>query len=612
MNNINSILLTDAYKLSHHMQYPENTTLVFSNFTPRSDKHAPKACQNKGIITFGIQMVLQYIKEHFDQNFFFTKERGDDSLVWNAANLVELKKKAIDPVKKELDTYLNTDYDMSHFEKLWDLGYLPLEVRALDEGVICPIKVPMLTIHNTLDEFYWLPNFLETIISNLLWKPITSATIALSYRQILEKWADKTSPESKEFVLWQGHDFSFRGLDSIDATIFSGLGHLTSFYGTDSLPTVSGARYYYDTQGFVAGSVPATEHSVMCAGSKEDELGTFRRLLQTYPNGILSVVSDTWDLWNVATVILPALKDEIMSRDGKLVIRPDSGKPADILCGESGHYEDIGKWYKHEESPVEHPGYFEDYLLEEVREDTPHGEHGATEWENTYIINGKLYHAKIDNISWNRHDKQYYYIDMWEKANIVVTEVDWIPQDKGIVEILWDVFGGTINEQGYKVLDSHIGAIYGDSITLEIAEEICSRLEAKGFASTNVVLGIGSFTYQYNTRDTFGFAMKATYVEKRVEGNFSMEEGSVKLNYKTEGFEIFKDPVTDSGMKKSAKGLLKVLKTADTGEYFLVDQCSWEDVIAEDNELKIVFKDGEFVQRTTFDEIRERINTLLK
>jgi nicotinamide phosphoribosyltransferase len=173
----------------------------------------------------------------------------------------------------------------------------------------------------------------------------------------------------------------------------------------------------------------------MCSGGKDDEIGTFRRLLETYPTGILSVVSDTWDLWKVCTEHVVTLKEEIMARDGKLVIRPDSGNPADILCG-----------------------------------------------LNT---GPDMYHTKIA----------------------------LYPAYKGVIELLWDVFGGTINEQGYKVLDPHIGAIYGDSITIERAEEICKRLEDKGFASTNVVLGIGSFTYQYNTRDTFGFAMKATYVE---------------------------------------------------------------------------------------------------
>lgn len=562
MNNLNSIFLTDGYKTGHHVQYPLNTTLVFSNFTPRSDKYAPEVCRDKGVVVFGIQLVLQYLKDHFDNNFFFTKERGDSSLVWNAGLNMELKRKAIDPIKKELSMYLNTEYDTTHFEELWDLGYLPLEIRALDEGTICPIKVPMLTINNTLPEFYWLPNFLETILSNLLWKPVTSATIAFAYRQILEKWAIKTNPEAKEFVLWQGHDFSMRGLDSIDATISSGLGHLTSFYGTDSLPPLIGARYYYGETEFVGGSVFATEHSVMCAGSKEDELGTFKRLLETYPSGILSVVSDTWDLWNVITNILPKIKDDILTRDGKLVIRPDSGDPTDILCGRKipsfSNFSDV-----------------EDYFYKN--------------------INGNLIFRVNDGV---------FKVIVHSGNDFKYESYNMIPEDIGVIELLWDLFGGTINEQGYKVLDSHIGAIYGDSITTDRAEEICSRLEKKGFASTNVVLGIGSYTYQYNTRDTFGFAMKATYVEKTYNtGQFA---GGMDV---TEGYEIFKDPITDSGMKKSARGLLKVVK--NDGVLELKDGIEWADIEDNDNELKLVFMNGKLLRQTTLTEIRKRINKLL-
>ena len=415
---MNSLLLTDGYKTSHNKQYPENTTLVFSNFTPRSDKHANPQLQNKGVVVFGVQLMLQQLHEHFEENFFKTKERQEFEIshltgfqeALAQQELYKIKKSVINPIKKELDMYLGTDYDVSHFEALWDLGYLPIEVRALDEGSICPIRTPMLTIHNTLPEFFWVTNYLETIISNLLWKPITSATIAKGYRDLLNAWALKTT-RTIEGVEWQGHDFSMRGMDSIDAVISSGLGHLTSFNGTDSLPAIWGARHYYGETDFVAGSVPATEHSVMCAGSKEDELGTFKRLMETYPTGILSVVSDTWDLWNVITNILPQLKEQILARDGKLVIRPDSGDPVDILCGHS-------------------------YSIKEIP-----------------------------------------------------SEVS--PVAKGVVELLWDIFGGTINEQGYKVLNPHIGAIYGDSITLERADNICRRLEAKGFASTNVVFGIG-------------------------------------------------------------------------------------------------------------------------
>jgi nicotinamide phosphoribosyltransferase len=148
---------------------------------------------------------------------------------------------------------------------------------------------------------------------------------------------EKTDKERAWFIDWQGHDFSMRGMDSVDAVISSGLGHLTSFLGSDSLPTIYGARKYYGAEDMVCGSVNATEHSVMCAGGKEDEVETFRRLLETYPTGILSVVSDTWDLWKVCTEHVVTLKEEILARDGKLVIRPDSGDPVQaVLLGLKG------------------------------------------------------------------------------------------------------------------------------------------------------------------------------------------------------------------------------------------------------------------------------------
>lgn len=546
---MNSILLTDGYKLSHHQQYPEGTTLVFSNFTPRSDSHAPEGAKG-GVVVFGIQMMLQMIHEHFAENFFKTEER----IIYSDSErrLAMLKKQVLTELKTELDYYLGGDYDVTHFEKLWDLGYLPIEVRALGEGTICPIRVPMLTIHNTDEDFYWLPNFLETIISNLLWKPVTSATLARAYKTTLVQWAAKTDENNIGFVDWQGHDFSMRGLDSVDATIASGLGHLTSFSGTDSLPAVYGARKYYDAEGFVAGSVPATEHSVMCAGSKEDELGTFKRLLDIYPTGIVSVVSDTWDLWNVITNILPQLKEQILGRDGKLVIRPDSGDPVDILCGlNSSSY---GNTYS-----------------------------GSNEADSNGVI---------------RYNSQQSPIKDEHGVSGVPPNH---PAVKGVIELLWDIFGGTINEQGYKVLDPHIGAIYGDSITLARANEICRRLQAKGFASTNVVLGIGSFTYQYNTRDTYGMAMKATYVE--IEENFYASPESLEPGIRTKGREIFKDPVTDSGMKKSAKGLLKVIE--EKGTLSLKDGITWDELEQDDNLLKIRYKDGQFFNTTTLEEIRE-------
>jgi nicotinamide phosphoribosyltransferase len=514
---MNPLFLTDGYKTGHHQQYPKGTTLVYSNFTPRSNKYAPNGCER--VVSFGQQMVVQQIHEAF-QNEFFSKPKDE----------------VCGEMKRELSLYLGTDYDVSHFEALHDLGYLPINVKAIKEGTLVPIKVPVLTIYNTHADFYWITNYLETIISNLLWKPMTSATIAHTYRKVLTKWQEKTDAERGWFIDWQGHDFSMRGMDSVDAVISSGLGHLTSFSGTDSLPTLYGARKYYGETGFVGGSVNATEHSVMCAGGSDDEVGTFRRLIETYPTGILSVVSDTWDLWKVCTEHVVTLKEEILARDGKLVIRPDSGDPVDIICGHlKGNEEESYKQYR-------------------------------------------------DKIYQMRKDKG------------IVLDMDKIAPEKGVIELLWDVFGGTINEQGYKVLDSHIGAIYGDSITIDRANEICKRLETKGFASTNVVLGIGSFTYQFNTRDTFGFAMKATYVE--------VNKPKFNGDFNPEGREIFKDPITDDGTKKSATGLLCVTKHNENG-YMLVDKVSWT---AEGNgELQTIYNDGKFENYTTLEEIRERL-----
>jgi nicotinamide phosphoribosyltransferase len=239
-------------------------------------------------------------------------------------------------------------------------------------------------------------------------------------------------------------------------------------------------------------------------GTQGDEIGTFERLIrEVYPAGIVSIVSDTWDFWQVITDFLPRLKSHILARDGKVVIRPDSGDPVKIIIGDPS-------------APVGSPEF------------------------------------------------------------------------KGAIECMWETFGGITTPKGYKLLDPHIGLIYGDSITTERQLAILEGLKKKGFASYNVVLGIGSYTYEYVTRDTFGFAMKATYGE--VDGV---------------GRDIFKDPKTDDGTKKSAKGLMQVYRDAKTGKLALKDQCTWEEEAQ--GELKTVFKDGKLVVDWTLAEIRERV-----
>jgi nicotinamide phosphoribosyltransferase len=479
----NPFLLTDYYKVGHVFQYPEKTELVYSNLTPRNSRLKDV----DDMVFFGLQYFLkEYLLNYFNQHFF-----------------QQPKEKVIQEYKRRISTSLGTGLPTyEHLEKLHDLGYLPIKIKALPEGSKVPMRVPCITLVNTKAEFYWLTNFLETLLSAIVWQPCTSATIAHTYRKLLDKYAVETGMPA-DFVQWQGHDFSFRGMSSLETAVLSGMGHLLSFSGTDTIPAIDALEEYYNANAdkeLIGGSVAATEHSVMCSGSKDGELETFKRLItKVYPDGIVSIVSDTWDLWKVCTEYLPALKSTILARNGKVVIRPDSGNPVKIICGDP---------------------------------------------------DGKT-----------------------------------IQEKKGVVELLWDVFGGSITDKGYKLLDPHIGAIYGDSINLERAEAICEVLKAKGFAS-QVVFGIGSFTYQYNTRDTFGTAMKATYVV--IDG---------------EGREIFKNPITDDGTKKSATGLLSVKK--ENNKFVLYDKVSWEEEAK--SELKTVFKDGKMVKEYSLAEIRAEL-----
>lgn len=497
---INPLTAADFYKTGHIFQYPEGTQVVYSNFTPRSAKHANfnKDTFDNKVVMFGLQGFIKW--------FLID--------TWNTEFFNKPKEQVVEKYRQRLVNALGPNADnVAHIEALHDLGYLPIEIKAIEEGNRVNIGVPVFTIKNTIPEFFWVTNYLESVMSAELWKPITSATIAYEYRKIIDRWSVVTGAPDW-FSMWQGHDFSMRGLSGVHDAASSGSGHLLSFAGTDSISAIDYLEDYYNADAnkeLVGGSVPATEHSVMAMGTKEAEIETFRRLItEIYPEGIVSIVSDTWDFWQVITVFSKVLKNDILNRRvnglgaAKVVFRPDSGDPVKIIAGDP---------------------------------DAPEGS----------------------------------------------------PEFKGAVECLWDIFGGDMTEKGYKSLNQRVGLIYGDSITLERAERILSRLAAKGFASSNVVFGIGSYTYQYNTRDTFGMAMKATY---------GVVQGV--------GREIFKDPKTDDGTKKSAKGLLRVEKK-DDGDYVLFDQQSSEQEAM--GELKTVFKNGVLVKDITLAQIRKNLGT---
>jgi len=502
----------------------------------------PQLFDNK-VVWFGLQgFITEFLVELFSKEFFG-----------------KTKAQAVRKFKRRMDTALGPDaVPANRLEALHDLGYLPLEMRSLPEGARVNIKVPPVIFINTHDDFPWVSTYFETIFSCESWKPSTVATLAFEFRKLLTYFA-KVTGAPEEFVDWQGHDFSMRGMSGVHDAMRCGVGHLLSFTGTDTIPAIDYAEDFYganaDTE-LVGGSIPASEHSVMAlrilltlkrlardpANATLDHKA-LRRLAerevirefitQDYPAGMVSIVSDTFDFWNVMTVIARELKEDILARKPngfgqcKVVFRPDSGDPVKILTG-----------------------YTDDELF-------------CDSAGKPQLLAGDVYQVLGE-----------------EGAHITEAE------RKGAVECLWDIYGGTLTDKSFKVLDSHVGLIYGDSISLARARDIMLRLVAKGFASCNVVFGIGSYTYNMLSRDTFGWAMKAIYAE--VGG---------------ESVDIYKDPATDDGTKKSAKGLLRVEKEGDG--YVLHEQQSLEEF--EGGELVPVFRNGELLLTTTLAEIRARL-----
>lgn len=559
--------LADFYKTGHPGMYPEETSTLVANFTPRSTKYAPvrnSPLFDDKVVWFGVTgFIKEFLINTFNREFFQAP-----------------KAEAVRKYKRRMDTALGLNrVSMTQLEKLYDLGYLPLEIRSLPEGSRVNVKVPPVVFINTNDAFPWVSTYFETLFSCENWKPSTVATIAFEFRKLLTYFARLTgSPE--EFVQWQGHDFSMRGMSGVHDAARCGAGHLLSFYGTDTIPAIDYLEDYYGANAdieLVGGSVPATEHSVMTlrillvtqrlqrdpanAGKSEKELRALaeqeviRELItDLFPSGIVSIVADSFDFWNVITVIAPTLKDVILGRtpdelgNAKVVFRPDSGDPVKILTGY--------KWI-----PVKDVNDQQAMLAAE-----------SAGYEAVFDeASGKYYEFETYDTGWTTDFK----LKELRECEI-----------KGAVECLWDTFGGVVTDKGYKLLNPRVGLIYGDSITLERAIAILTRLAAKGFASGNVVFGIGSFTYQVISRDSFGYALKAIYAEVG-----------------DDVVEIYKDPATDDGTKKSAKGLLRVEKEGDN--FVLYEQQSREEF--DRGALVPIFRDSQLLVDEPVSVIRQRL-----
>lgn len=481
--NTNPMLLIDFYKAVHAEMLPKGITKSVSYYTPRMSR--VKRWDN--VVMFGLQgFIKTYLIDYFNEEFF---NKSSDSVM--------------NEYRRVMDASLGKDvYGIEKIQNLHNLGYLPIEVVAVPEGTLVPIHCPMFGITNTHDDFAWLPQSLESLISAESWHPMLAATVGYTYRQIVNHYYDLTCDDSIPRSKALGA-FDFRGEECLESAVKAGAGWCLSFLNTATVPVIPYLEQMYNcdcTKEPVAFGSPSTEHSVMCSNYAVDgdEITLLRRLLtEIYPNTSFSAVLDSYDYWNIIDNVLPQLRNEIMNHNGCMLMRGDSGD-----CVE------------------------------------------------------------------------------------VVTKT---------VFKLWEHFGGTINSKGYKVLDPHVKAIYGDSITVQRCEEVYKILMDNGFACSNVALGVGSFSFQCIeedgilkpfTRDTFSSCIKATYCE--INGVPT---------------PIFKNP-KDGGFKKSQKGCCSVFKQGfDTISF--VDGMTWEEACDDNlNMLETVFKDGQLIREQSLVDVR--------
>lgn len=485
--DINALLLSDGYKQVHAEQFPKGTTKLVSYMTPRKSR-----LNEESLVFFGLQgFCKEYLIDYFNSNFFLVP---------------------LEDVVSEYTRILNVmlgegNFGIQKIIDLHNLGYLPLEIWSVPEGSVVPMGVPPIEITNTHDDFAWVVLWVESLLSSEIWKPCVHASVGYSYRKVVDKWYNLTVDDSVAHNRAMS-DFGFRGMSCVQEATKASAAWLLSFLGTATIPAVPylESNYYCDcTKEPVGYSAVSTEHSVIASNFAidGDEITLLRRMLtEIYPKTSFSFVSDTYDYWNFINTILPQLKEEILSHEGKLLVRPDSGDIVEI---------------------------------------------------STKTVNA-----------------------------------------------LWDIFGGYYNEKGYKVLDPHIGCIYGDGVTQQRADKIYEALEKENFASSNIVFGAGSFSFNCieengtlnpYTRDTYSIAIKAT--AGIVDGKW---------------IPIFKDPKTDREAKdggcgkKSQKGCCFVYKNND-GVLEMKD--GFDNIIHDGSAYIPVYKDGDIVTEQTLANIRK-------
>lgn len=298
----NILLLTDSYKFSHYCQYPPKTEKVYSYFESRGGRF-------EKTMFFG----LQYYLKTYLKGKVVTQEK-----IEQAADYAKLHFGNEKLFNREGWEYILRVYN----------GVLPVSIKAVPEGTLVENHNVLMTIENTDSKCYWLTNHLETLLVQS-WYGSTVATQSHYIKEMITYYAEQTGDPS--LVCFKLHDFGFRGVSSVESAGIGGAAHLVNFMGTDTVQALIVAREIYKCP--MAGySIPAAEHSTQNSWGKEHEREAMENMLDQYPEGLVAVVSDSYDIFSACENIWGTeLHDKIMNRKGTLVIRPDSGNPAQVV-----------------------------------------------------------------------------------------------------------------------------------------------------------------------------------------------------------------------------------------------------------------------------------------
>lgn len=479
--------------------------------------------------------LARVLPEYFDGKMvFFGAQKAIIQLkdLWEDTFFKLPKEDVIGNFARRIKNYVGRDYgdkQIKAMAELHDLGYLPLTIKTLPEGCSVNMGIPTITIKNTLPEFYWLTNYCETYISSSVWHMCNAASLSKEYRKTSERWGSITGADPFWYEI-ANHCFAARGHRGHYDAIDSGMAHLLFSVGTDTIAAIDGLEMYYKANSdkeLVGISVNAFEHA-----TATQRIAYYRENLGFNKNPLDAEEQSIKDICEnlYPKGIVSYVSD---SEDYYGVISQVAINLKDVILAREEDSNGLCKFVFRPDSSPKTP-------LEVICGDP---------------------------------------------------DAEDVLENKGTLEILWETFGGTINEKGYKVINPKVGVIYGEALDIELQEKIYKTMEGQGWCVSNLLMGIGSWGFlDRSSRDNFSQALKGTH---------SIVNG--------EGISMQKNPKTAANSKKSAKGLLRVEKEGDN--YILYDQQTPEQ--ESQGELKTVFEDGALLYETSLAEIRQRVKDSL-